>query len=58
MNLFTLTRVKQRKMILIFNINHNIVKNKLIDSLSNNCVNNIINFLLFLFNNNNNVINF
>ena len=45
-------------MILIFNIDYNIVKNKLIDSLSSNRINNIIDFLLFLFNNDNNVINF
>ena len=58
-NLFVFTRIKRRKMISIFNINRNIINNKLIDSLSNNRVNNIVNFLLFLFNNNNNdIINF
>ena len=58
MSLFIFTRVKRRKIISIFNIDRNIIKNKLIDSLLNNYVDNIINFLLFLFDNNNDVINF
>ena len=45
-------------MVLIFNIDYDIIKNILIDALLSNRVNNIVDFLLFLFDNNNNIINF
>ena len=57
-NLFAFTRAKRRKVISILNVNRNIIKNKLINLLLNNYVNNIVDFLLFLFDNDNDIINF
>ena len=45
-------------MISILNVDHNIVESKSINLLLSNRVNDIINFLLFLFNDNNYIINF
>ena len=57
-NLFIFTRIKRRKIISIFNIDCDIIENILINTLSNNYINNIVNFLLFLFNDNINIIDF
>ena len=45
-------------MISIFNIDRDIIENMLINILLNNRINNIVDFLLFLFDDDINIINF